>query len=211
MKIGILGGTGRMGKGLARCYVQGGHEVILGSRNASRAEAEAKAIASEIQEASISGGDLKTAAAESELVILAVPFRDGASLVSSLSDELKGKIIIDITNPFGAVPVGQISGIEHNAQSMGELARWVAAYKTTFWITLDQPQNQNGVPRDVLVCADDNEAKRIVCELIESSGIRAVDCGGLEVARTLDPMVPLMLEIDRRVGGDCYSSWKFLD
>ncbi|HIC67902.1 MAG TPA: NADPH-dependent F420 reductase, partial [Candidatus Latescibacteria bacterium] len=134
MKIGILGGTGRMGRGLARGYAAVGHEVFLGSRSAQRASDAASEMDGEV-----SGGSLAEAAEFGELVVLAVPFGDAVATVESVQDSLAGKIVIDITNPFGAVPPGQVAGIENNCKAAAS-ARWVAAYKTTFWKTLDEPR-----------------------------------------------------------------------
>ena len=109
MKIGILGGTGRMGRGLARGYAAVGHEVFLGSRSSQRASDAASEMDGEV-----SGGSLAEAAEFGELVVLAVPFGDAVATVESVQDSLAGKIVIDITNPFGAVPPGQVAGIENN-------------------------------------------------------------------------------------------------
>jgi NADPH-dependent F420 reductase len=204
MKIGILGGTGRMGRGLARGYAKAGHEVFLGARNPEKAIKAAAAI-----EGNVSGGTLDDAAQEGDVIVLAVPFREAADVVRRQQDRLAGKIVVDITNPFGAVSPGQTSGIEHNAQAAGT-ARWVAAYKTNFWKTLEQPALANGIRHDVLVCSDDENAKQAVMQLIEQTEFHAVDCGKLQNARTLDLMVPLMLELDHRYSYDALSSWKFL-
>jgi NADPH-dependent F420 reductase len=203
MKIGILGGTGRMGRGLARGYANAGHEVFLGSRSAQRAIDTASGLGD-----GVSGGSLADAAQIGELVVLAVPFGDAVATVEPLRDSLAGKIVIDITNPFGAVPPGQVAGIENNCRA-ADSARWVAAYKTTFWKTLEEP-SQDGQVRDVFVNGQDEEAKRIVMQLITETGFRPIDCGGFENARTLDLMVPLMLELDSRYHADSGSSWKFL-
>ncbi|MFP6702564.1 MAG: NAD(P)-binding domain-containing protein, partial [Planctomycetaceae bacterium] len=96
MKIGILGGSGRMGRGLARGYANAGHEVILGSRSAQRAIDTASELGD-----GVSGGSLADAAQIGELVVLAVPFGDAVATVEPLRDSLAGKIVIDITNPFG--------------------------------------------------------------------------------------------------------------
>ncbi len=204
MRIGILGGTGRMGSCLARGYIQAGHEVILGSRSPKKAENVAAGIGGHVR-----GGSLQTAAQEGEIIVLAVGFRDAAGTVRSVQDALIGKIIVDITNPFGAIPPGETSGIEENGKA-APTARWVAAYKTNFWKTLNQPVLAGRTKRDVLVCGDDDSAKRIVMQLIEETGFCAVDCGRLENARTLDLMVPLMIELDQRFAGDALSSWKFI-
>lgn len=204
MRIGILGGTGRMGRGLARGYVSVGHEVFLGSRSAERAAAAAVDIG-----VGVSGGSLAEAAEMGELLVLAVPFGDAVATVEPLQGLLAGKIIIDITNPFGAVPPGEVAGIEHNSRAATD-ARWVAAYKTTFWKTLDAPRDANGQLRDVFVNGQDVEAKQVVMDLVTATGFRAVDCGGYENARTLDLMVPLMIELDGLQQQQQSSSWKFL-
>ncbi len=204
MKIGILGGTGRMGSRLAHGYAQAGHEVILGSRSPKKAENVAAKISAHVR-----GGSLQTAAQEGEIIVLAVGFRDAAGTLRAVQDALTGKIVVDITNPFGAVPPGEKSGIEENAKA-APMARWVAAYKTNFWKTLNQPVLTERTKRDVLVCGDDDSAKRIVMQLIEETGFCAVDCGRLENARILDLMVPLMIELDQRFAGDALSSWKFI-
>jgi NADPH-dependent F420 reductase len=205
MRIGILGGTGRMGSRLARGYVRAGHEVILGSRSPKKAENVAAGIGGHV-----CGGSLQRSADEGEMIVLAVGFHDAAATVRAVQDALTGKIIVDITNPFGAVPPGETSGIDKNGKA-APAARWVAAYKTTFWKTLDQPALASGTKRDVLVCSDDESAKRTVMQLIEETGFRAVDCGRLENARALDLMVPLMIELDQRYCGDALSSWKYID
>lgn len=209
MKIGILG-VGRMGKGLARCYARAGHEAFLGSRSAAKAETEAETIASEVSNGAVRGGDHAAAVAESEVIVLAVPFLDAAPLASSLADSLEGKIIVDITNP-GFRLGGEISGMEHNAREMGKPARWVAAWKTTSWKTFPEPKNAEGIRHDCFICSSDDEARNIIAEHIESFGFRAVDCGDEKHARTLDFMVPLMIELDRTLSGDNFSFWKFHD
>jgi hypothetical protein len=194
-----------MGSHLGRGYAQAGHEVILGSRSPKKAEDVAAEISGHVR-----GGSLQTAAHEAEIIVLAVGFRDATGTLRAVQDALAGKIIVDITNPFGAVPPGKTSGIEENAKA-APAARWVAAYKTTFWKTLNQPALGAGMKRDVLVCSDDDDAKNTVMNLIEETSFCAVDCGRLENARTLDLMVPLMIELDQRSGANAMSSWKFLD
>ncbi len=210
MRIGILGGTGRMGRGLSKCWAKVGHMIFVGSRAPDRAVAVAEEIAKETG-GSVSGCDLRTCAREGEVVVLSIPFRACSALLPTFQEELKGKVIIDITNPFGAVKEGQSSGVEENAAALGVPARWVVAFKTNFWATLDQPVNKDGIVRDCFYCGDDSGAKEITAELIRQVGYRPVDCGPLTSARVLDLMVPLMIELDRRMNGSAQSSWKLLD
>ncbi|GBC98397.1 hypothetical protein HRbin17_00909 [bacterium HR17] len=210
MRIGVLGGTGRMGRGLAKAWAKAGHEIILGSRDPDRARRIAATIAQETS-GQVRGADLETAARDGEVVVLSLPYRACADWLQRLRDALRGKIIVDITNPFAAVPAGQTSGVEENAKALGVPARWVAAFKTNFWTTLDQPLNKDGIVRDCFYCGDDRDAKKVVAELIAQVGYRPVDCGDLTAARTLDLMVPLMIDLDRRFGGNAQCSWKLLD
>lgn len=210
MRIGILGGTGRMGKGLAKAWAKNGQEIFLGSRFPDKAKEVAEQIANETK-GKVYGTNLETAAQEGEVVILSLPYRNCADWLKRLSKELRGKIIVDITNPFGAVPEGKTSGVEENAKALGVPARWVAAFKTNFWTTLDEPINKDGIARDCFYCGDDSEAKKVVAELISQVGFRPVDCGPLKAARVLDLMVPLMIDLDRFFSGKGKCSWKLLD
>lgn len=204
MKIGILGGTGRMGRGLAESYARRGHDICLGSRSPG----QARTVASEI-EGEVRGGSLLETARDSDLLVVAVPFGVAEETVRSLAEVLADKIVVDITNPFGAITPGRIAAVEVHASAVPS-ARWVAAYKTTFWKTLGQPTDSAGVTRDVLVCSDDRPAGQTVMDLIASTGFRPIDCGCLENARAVDLMVPLMLELDERYQCECTSGWNFL-
>ena len=204
MKIGILGGTGRMGCGLADSYARRGHEVFLGSRSPDQARAVALGIEGEVR-----GGSLLETARDSDLLVVAVPFGVAEATVRSLAEVLADKVVVDITNPFGAITPGRIAAVEVHASAVPS-ARWVAAYKTTFWKTLGQPTTSAGVMRDVLVCSDDRPAGQTVMDLIASTGFRPIDCGSLENARAVDLMVPLMLELDGRYQCECTSGWNFL-
>lgn len=210
MRIGILGGTGRMGRGLAQAWAKAGHTIFLGSRDPDRAQQIATQLAQQIG-GQIHGVDLKTAAHQGEVIVLALPYRSCAEWLVRLREALQGKIIVDITNPFGAVPPGQTSGMEENAKALNAPARWVAAFKTNFWTTLDRPVNKDGIVRDCFYCGDDREAKKIVADLITQVGYRPIDCGDATAARVLDLMVPLMIDLDRRFGGKAECSWKLLD
>ena len=97
MRIGILGGTGPQGRGLARRLAAAGHEVTLGSRSAERAQ---QAAADYTGPGAVSGGSNSEAAA-AELVIVTVPYAGHAELLGTLADELAGKIVVDSVNPIG--------------------------------------------------------------------------------------------------------------
>ena len=88
----------------------------------------------------------------------------------------------------------------------------VAAFKTNYASALTLPVDAAGTQRDVFYCGDDESSKATVRSLIADLGLRPVDCGPLSAARALDLMVPLMIEMDRRLGGKGLARrahWKF--
>jgi len=198
-------GTGRMALGLGTGWAQSGHEVTFASRNPV---AKAEAIA-EIKTAKI--GAIAEVLPAAEVVVIAIPYVAVEPFARTHAAQLQGKLVIDISNPFDHLPDNRISGAEITAAAIGSGARVVAAFKDNFWATLLQPQDPNGLVRDVHFAADNEADKEIVSQLIEDLGFHPVDCGPLKNARVLDVMVPLMIELDRRyAGGAAKSSWKFL-
>ena len=97
MTVGILGGTGPQGRGLARRLAAAGHQVIIGSRSAERAQQ----VAAEYAEVGDVSGAGNAEAASADLVIVAVPYAGHAELLESLTSELDGKIVVDCVNPLG--------------------------------------------------------------------------------------------------------------
>src|SRR5438105_4896133 len=206
-KIGVLG-TGRMGSGLAGLLAHAGYEVNIGSRSLERAQQAAESILKSHPAARISADTLDLTARTSDVVIAAVPYAEAGPLLQALEDELEDTIVIDITNPFGAAPEG-MSGAEVHAPLLPRSASLVAAWKTTLSKYLDPTVRGNEV-HDVFYCGEDEPAKQKVAELIAATGFRPLDCGGLESARTLDAMVPLLMEIARRNHSEGLFGWKFV-
>ena len=206
-KVGVLG-TGRMGAGLARLAAQAGYEVNVGSRSRDRAQEVAETILREHSGARVTADDYRQTARTSALVIVAVPYREVDPLLRALEGELSDTIVVDITNPFGAAPEG-MSGAEVHAPLLPRTASLVAAWKTTYFKYLD-PAGRGGAVHDVFYCGEDEPAKLAVAELIAATGFRPLDCGGLEAARALDLMVPLLGQIARRNNSEDRFAWKFL-
>jgi predicted dinucleotide-binding enzyme len=94
--VGILGGTGPQGLGLARRFAESGLTVIIGSRSAERARESAATL-----EGSVRGLDNQACAAECDIAIVAVPYDGHADLLLSLREQLAGKIVVDCVNPMG--------------------------------------------------------------------------------------------------------------
>ena len=205
MKIAILG-TGHMGSRLASGWTRSGHQVIFGSREPSRAMSVAEEVGSGTEVTDYAG-----AARQGHVVVLAVPYGSVVGLAADLREDLRGRVVMDITNPMRSLLAEVDSGAEKISRAIGTGARVVPAFKHTFDDTLDVPIDPGtGLPRDVFICGDEEQAKEVVSGLIQDLGFRPVDGGPLSGALTLDLLVPLMVEVDSRYERGRTSSWKML-
>jgi NADPH-dependent F420 reductase len=200
--IGIIGGTGPQGRGLAYRLARGGHDVILGSRDESRATAAADELAARLGgKAGVSGATNLEAARKAEMVVLAVPYDGHDALVTTLRDVLVGKIVISCVNPLGfdksgafGLDVWQGSAAEAAAALLPD-STVVGAFHHLSAVTLitDQPLREH-----VLVCGDDKAAKQVVMELARAVTRRpGVDAGRLRLARQLEPLTAVLISVNR--------------
>lgn len=207
MRIAILG-TGRMATGLGKGWLKAGHFVAFGSR---RPETKTEFQAEIGADSRVYG--FEGAITAGEVVVIAVPYGEAASLAAQHADLLRDKIVIDITNPFASQPTDGRAGAELTAAAIGangKEPRVLAAFKGNFAGTLLEPVDHTGEPRDVLFAGDDTDAKEVVAGLIRDLGFKPVDCGPLHAAVMLDLSVPMLIEMDGRLnGGQHNSSFRF--
>lgn len=203
-QIAVIGGTGPQGKGLAYRWAKHGHQVVLGSRSADRAEAAAKEIADRLPDATVSGAENAEAPAGADVVVLAVPYDGHDDLVRALADHLAGKVVISCVNPLGFdkqgpfgldVPDGSAA---ESAASMVPDARVVGAFHHVSAVNLWGEQKYLD-HEDVLVCGDDADAKAVAIELARAITSRdGVDAGRLRIARQLEPWTAVLISINKR-------------
>jgi 8-hydroxy-5-deazaflavin:NADPH oxidoreductase len=203
VKIGILGGTGPQGRGLATRLAASGHDVLIGSRRPERAEA----IAAEIGQPSSSGrvigvGNFDAAAAE--LVIVSVPYYGHADLLSSLATQLAGKIVVDCVNPLGfdkrgPFPLRVAAGsAAQEAEQLLPHSTVVAAFHHVSAVLLNDPTVEHFAD-DVLVLGEDRDAVALVCELATAiPGARGVYAGRLRNAGQVEALTANLIAINRR-------------
>ncbi|HMI34580.1 MAG TPA: NADPH-dependent F420 reductase [Propionibacteriaceae bacterium] len=203
MKVGILGGTGPQGRGLATRLAASGHEVLIGSRNADRAEATAAEIAQPDSSGRIVGVGNSDAAA-AELVIVSVPYHGHADLLSSLATELAGKIVVDCVNPLGfdqrgPFPLRVAAGsAAQEAQQLLPDSTVIAAFHHVSAVLLNDPTVDHFAD-DVLVLGEDREAVAVVCELATAiPGARGVYAGRLRNAGQVEALAANLIAINRR-------------
>ncbi|MEQ4716527.1 NADPH-dependent F420 reductase [Nonomuraea sp. B19D2] len=199
LSIGILGGTGDQGKGLARRFALAGHQVLIGSRSAQRAQDAAGDIG-----AGASGAENAAVAAQADIVIVAVPYEGHKALLESLRAELAGKIVVDCVNPLGfdkqgayALPVAEGSAAQQAAAVLTE-SRVVAAFHHVSAVLLMDPAVEK-VDLDVLVLGDDREATDTVQALAEViPGVRGVYGGRLRNSHQIEALTANIISVNRR-------------
>lgn len=204
LRVGLIGGTGEEGRGLALRWAMAGAQVIIGSRSADRAREVADELNRLLGSQAIRAADNREAVANSEFVLLTVPFDYAAStLEAHLKDFREGAILIDITVPVsfekGAryVELAEGSASEHLKARLPESIPLVAAFKTEPAHMLVDPAVK--LDCDTFVASDSKDAKARVIEAIKFiAGLRPVDAGTLLSARTLERMTVLLIGINRR-------------
>jgi NADPH-dependent F420 reductase len=200
MRVGILGGTGPQGRGLTRRFAAAGHEVVIGSRAADRAQE----VAAEYAAVGPVTGGTNAQAAATELVVVTVPYEGHADLLASLADELAGKIVVDCVNPLGfdkqgpyALPVPDGSAAQE-AQRLLPGSTVVAAFHHVSAVHLDDPEVER-IEGDVLVLGEDREAVQTVCDLATAiPGARGVYAGRLRLAGQVEAFTANLIAINRR-------------
>ena len=207
--IGLIGGTGPEGKGLAVRFALAGHDIVIGSRDAERAAFAATAIESIIDgrtgAGAITGRANSAAARAADTIVLAVPYAGQAATLEELGTEIDGKIVVNVISPLKfehgratATPPPAGSAAEE-AAALAPAARWVAGFHTLPAGELADPESDMNT--DVLVCSDDADAKKTVMELASGiAGARPVDAGGLESARYLEAATALLININKIYG-----------
>ncbi|HKQ17784.1 MAG TPA: NADPH-dependent F420 reductase, partial [Solirubrobacterales bacterium] len=202
--IPILGGTGALGYGLAVRWANAGLDVVIGSREAARAEEAADRIRAAVPEASVEGLDNGTAARRGPIVFLTVPFRAQSETLNNLRDALEPEqILVDCTAPLAAAVSGkatrslgvwQGSAAEQAQEMVPDGVTVVSALHTVGAPTLTDMGHQ--LNEDVLVCGDKKADKARVARLIELiDGLRAVNAGALEMARIVEQLTPMLISV----------------
>lgn len=198
--IAVIGGTGKEGKGLARRWAHAGHDVIIGSRDAARAEAAAGELNAALGTANIRGLGNADAAQAAEVVVLSVPYEAHRATLEMIKDGTQGKILIDVTAPLDPankrkayrVPEGS-AGLAAQ-QFLGDAVRVVSAFQNISYTHLTDVEEDPSC--DVLVCGNDKEAKKIVIGLAKDAGMTAFDAGPIENAVVAEGLTAVLININ---------------
>ncbi|MGH3906725.1 MAG: NADPH-dependent F420 reductase [Pseudonocardiaceae bacterium] len=204
LTIGVLGGTGPQGRGLAYRWAVGGLSVVIGSRDVERAETGAAALRERSGSDRVYGVDNARCAAQSDIVLVAVPFDGHATLLESLRQPMAAKTVIDCVNPIGfdqfgpypkLVPEGSAA---QQAQALLPESQVTAAFHHVSAVLLDDSEVTT-LDTDVLVLGDSREATDLVRALADViPGIRGFYGGRLRNAGQVEALTANLIAINRR-------------
>jgi 8-hydroxy-5-deazaflavin:NADPH oxidoreductase len=199
MRLGIVGGTGKLGSGLAQRWARAGHSIVLGSRDAAKAQAHAEALAA--KGLAVEGGDNVWAARQGELIVLTVPYGAHGDTVRAIAEALAGKVLVDVTVPLVPPKVSRVnlpSGLAaalETQQLVGPSTPVVAALHHVSAAHLADPAH--AIECDVLVASDDAPAKAVTIGLLRDLGLRGLDAGPLVNAIALESLTPVLIHMNR--------------
>ena len=197
--VGIIGGTGPQGRGLAKRFAESGLEVVVGSRSVERAETVAAQLG-----AGVRGASNADCARVSDVVVVSVPWDGHRELVESLAKDLAGKVVVDCVNPLGfdergshALPVEEGSAAAQAQRLLPDATVVAAFHHLSAVILLDD--DVASVDADVLVLGDDRAATDLVQQLAERiPGCRGIYAGRLRNAGQVEAFTANLIAINRR-------------
>lgn len=204
--IGIVGGTGDLGRGLALRLAKAGHPLIIGSRSAEQAVASAQAVAAVLADRgithpTISGADNVATAQQGDIVFVTVPFGAHQPTLDSIRDDVQGKVVVDVTVPLVPPKVARVQlpaegSAGQIAQALlGEGVHVVSAFQN---VAAAHLQADMEIPCDVLVTGNDKPARQTVIDLIESMGMRGFHAGLINNAAAAEALTSILININKQ-------------
>jgi len=195
-RIAILGGTGDLGSGLARCWAAAGYDVTIGSRSAEKAKEAAATLGGSVR----GDGNIEAARA-ADIVVVAVPFASHESTLRDVKDAVQGKIVVDAVVPLVPPKVATVqlpkegSAAQIAQALLGASVRVVSAFHNVGAAKLHGGERANC---DVLVFGDDKDARAAVIELASAVASRGIDGGVLANSAAAEALTSVLIGINRR-------------
>ena len=199
--IGILGGTGTLGKGLATRWAAAGYPLVIGSREAAKAEAAAGSISAGAGALAVRGMDNLAAAQVAEIAVITLPFATRLPILREVRSALSGKILVDTTVPLVPPKVATVqlpaegSAAVAAQRLLGPAVRVVSAFQN---VAAHKLQTGEPIDCDVLVCGDDRAAREAVIGLAAAIGLRGIDAGPLANSAAAEALTSVLIGINRR-------------
>jgi NADPH-dependent F420 reductase len=204
--IAILGGTGDLGTGLARRWLQAGYSVIIGSRTIDKAQqavSDLTAVMAErgVSETRVQAMENLAAAEAADIAAMTVPFAHHESTLLLVKPALQGKILIDVTVPLKPPKVARVQLPEEGSagqiaqQLLGEEVNVVSAFQN---VAAHHLQEGQGLSCDVIVCGDKKAARAQVIELVEAAGMRGFHGGSIANSAATEALTSVLIFINKQ-------------
>jgi len=205
LSIAVLGGTGKEGKGLAFRWARAGYKVLIGSRSAEKAIAAANEIKELLGEEGISveGMSNLEAARDANIAVLSVPYSAHRDTLESVKEELKGKILVDVTVPLVPPKVATVqmpaagSAAQEAKQILGDDVQVCSAFQN---ISYEHLLDNAEVECDVLVTGTSKDARAETIKLVEAAGLRGWDAGPIENSVVTEGLTSVLIGINKKYG-----------
>jgi NADPH-dependent F420 reductase len=196
--VAIVGGTGNLGGALVLRLGAPGVKIIIGSRDAEKAEKAVEALKPKLRAGEIVGTTNREAVKTADFLVIAVPYEGHAQMVSDLKGQLAGKVVIDTVVPLNKVkpfvpPAG--SALQEAQQILGDEAPVIGALHNISAVDLGDVDAPLG---DVLVCGDNAEAKQKVIEIVQRIGATAYDGGPASNAYVIEGLTGVIIYLNRK-------------
>ncbi|MFP3562972.1 NADPH-dependent F420 reductase [Paraburkholderia sp. SIMBA_030] len=208
LKIGIIGGTGALGSGLAARWAKAGRYVVIGSRRIESAQATCESIVAGAIEGRdneaprVSYGLNVDVARDADVIVVTVPFDQQEKTLASIREFVQGKIVIDTTVPLLPPKVGTVNVPESGAAAVSAkciLGEDVKVFSAFHNVAADKLQSLEELDCDVLVFGDDKDDRPVVISLVEDAGMRGFYGGGLRNSIAAEALTSVLITINRQL------------
>lgn len=205
--IGIIGGTGKEGKGLAYRWAKAGYEILIGSRQIEKAQLAATEVNNLVGGDSIivKGVENRQAAENGDIVVLTVPFSAHKTMIVEIASAIKNKILIDVTVPLVPPKVTKVqmpsagSAAQEAKSLVDESTEIVSAFQN---ISYERLIHDKDIDCDVLVCGSSKVARLTVLDLVVKAGMTGWDAGPIENSVVIEGLTSILIGLNKEFGSN---------
>ncbi|UCF62134.1 MAG: NADPH-dependent F420 reductase [Anaerolineaceae bacterium] len=201
LTLAILGGTGRVGPGLAYRWSKAGYHVIIGSRTPDKANMVAQEVNERLNRDVVQGMANEEAVEACDIAVLTVPYEAQKATLESLKDHLQGKVLVVTTVPLVPPNVSLVqlpeagSATQEAQDTLGDGVNVVAAFQNVAEVHLKE---DHPIPCDVLVCGNNEDAREQVLRLVAAAKLVGWDAGPLQNVAVVEGLSSILIGINDR-------------